>query len=84
MWPSPRRTRQLHLHLDARRHQPPQHAARVRRNAYRAFLAELAARGLTIMITEMDVLDEPAVKVFVTFGLSDRYTWLQEDGAPLW
>jgi endo-1,4-beta-xylanase len=74
---------------------------------YRAFLAELAARGLTIMITEMDVLDdglsgrniaardagvadvyrayldvaldEPAVKVFLTFGLSDRYTWLQED-----
>jgi endo-1,4-beta-xylanase len=82
--------------------------------AYRAFLADLAARGLTLMITEMDVLDdglrrdvasrdagvadvyrryldvaldEPAVKVFVTFGLSDRYTWLQEDyprgdGAP--
>jgi endo-1,4-beta-xylanase len=82
--------------------------------AYRAFLADLAARGLTIMITEMDVLDdglksavasrdagvadvyaryldvaldEPAVKVLLTFGLSDRYTWLQEDrprpdGAP--
>jgi endo-1,4-beta-xylanase len=75
--------------------------------AYRAFLAELAARDLPIMITEMDVLDdglsgrdiaardagvadvyrryldvaldEPAVKVFLTFGLSDRYTWLQED-----
>jgi endo-1,4-beta-xylanase len=74
--------------------------------AYRQFLADLAARGLTIMITEMDVLDdglrgsiatidagvadvyrryldvalaEPAVKVLVTFGLSDRYTWLQED-----
>jgi endo-1,4-beta-xylanase len=82
--------------------------------AYRAFLADVAARGLTIMITEMDVLDdglkanittrdagvadvyrryldvaldEPAVKVLMTFGLSDRYTWLQEDfprqdGAP--
>jgi endo-1,4-beta-xylanase len=82
--------------------------------AYRTFLADLAARGLTIMITEMDVLDdglkrdvtsrdagvadiyaryldvaldEPAVKVLLTFGLSDRYTWLQEDqprgdGAP--
>jgi endo-1,4-beta-xylanase len=25
------------------------------------------------------VLDEPAVKVVVAFGLSDRYTWLQED-----
>jgi endo-1,4-beta-xylanase len=24
-------------------------------------------------------LDEPAVKVLMTFGLSDRYTWLQED-----
>jgi endo-1,4-beta-xylanase len=75
--------------------------------ACRAFLAELAARDLPIMITEMDVLDdglsgrdiaardagvadvyrryldvaldEPAVKVFLTFGLSDRYTWLQED-----
>jgi endo-1,4-beta-xylanase len=74
--------------------------------AYRAFLGELAARGLTIMITEMDVLDdglkantatrdagvadvyaryldvaldESAVKVLLTFGLSDRYTWLQED-----
>jgi endo-1,4-beta-xylanase len=83
-------------------------------NAYRSFLADVAARGLTIMITEMDVLDdglradittrdagvadvyrryldvaldEPAVKVVMTFGLSDRYTWLQEDnprrdGAP--
>src|ERR687888_1696471 len=75
-------------------------------NAYRTFLSDLAARGLTIMITEMDVLDdglskdivtrdagvadiyrrylsvaldEPAVKVLLTFGLSDRYTWLQED-----
>jgi endo-1,4-beta-xylanase len=75
-------------------------------NAYRSFLADVAARGLTIMITEMDVLDdglraditsrdagvadvyrryldvaldEPAVKVLMTFGLSDRYTWLQED-----
>ena len=32
-------------------------------------------------------LDEQAVKVVMTFGLSDRYTWLQEDdsradGAP--
>ena len=82
--------------------------------AYRAFLAELVARGLDIFITEMDVLDdelkaniatrdagvanmysrylsvaldEPAVKIVINFGLSDRYTWLQEDfprrdGAP--
>jgi endo-1,4-beta-xylanase len=74
--------------------------------AYRTFLAQVAARGLSIWITEMDVLDdglkadittrdagvaevydrylsvalqEPAVKVVLSFGLSDRYTWLQED-----
>jgi endo-1,4-beta-xylanase len=74
--------------------------------AYRTFLAEVASRGLDIMITELDVLDdgvpaevgprdaavadalgtyldvaldEPAVGTVVTFGLSDRYTWLQED-----
>ena len=81
---------------------------------YRRFLRELSDRGLTILITELDVLDdglpadrnrrdrmvagiyrryldvaldEPAVKAVVSFGLSDRYTWLQEDypredGAP--
>jgi endo-1,4-beta-xylanase len=81
---------------------------------YRAFLADVASRGLDIFITEMDVLDdglkadittrdagvadtyaryldaalaERAVKIVLTFGLSDRYTWLQEDfprrdGAP--
>lgn len=74
--------------------------------AYRTFLADVAARGLSIFITEMDVQDdglkadiasrdagvadvyarylavalqEPAVKVVLNFGLSDRYTWLQED-----
>ncbi|HWL90406.1 MAG TPA: endo-1,4-beta-xylanase [Actinomycetota bacterium] len=82
--------------------------------AFRTFLSQVAARGLNIFITELDVLDdglkaniaqrdagvaqvystfltaalqEPAVKIVVTFGLSDRYTWLQEDfprtdGAP--
>jgi endo-1,4-beta-xylanase len=81
---------------------------------YRRFLREVAARGLKIAITELDVLDdglppnktirdravadiyrryldvalaEPAVIAALTFGLSDRYTWLQEDyprddGAP--
>jgi endo-1,4-beta-xylanase len=81
---------------------------------FRAFLGEVAARGLDVFITELDVLDdglkaniaqrdagvaqvystflsaalqEPAVKIVLTFGLSDRYTWLQEDfprrdGAP--
>jgi endo-1,4-beta-xylanase len=74
--------------------------------AYRSFLAEVANRRLTILITELDVLDsglpaaprvrdglvadvyrrylgttleESAVKVVMTFGLSDRYTWLEED-----
>ena len=83
-------------------------------DAYRTFLDEIAARGLRVVITEMDVLDdglpaepdardgaiaevyrtylevaldEPAVASLMTFGLSDRYTWLQEDfprddGAP--
>jgi endo-1,4-beta-xylanase len=75
-------------------------------DAYRAFLGELAARDVQILITEMDVLDdglpadiverdravadtygrylevaldEPAVTALITFGLTDRYTWLQED-----
>jgi endo-1,4-beta-xylanase len=83
-------------------------------DAYRQFLKDVADRGLDILITEMDVLDdglpadpgprdqavadtyarylevaldEPAVRSVMTFGLSDRYTWLQEDypredGAP--
>jgi endo-1,4-beta-xylanase len=83
-------------------------------NVYSRFLGEVADRGLRILITELDVLDdglpadrrirdrevadvyrmyldaaldEPAVKSVMTFGLSDRYTWLEEDyprkdGAP--
>lgn len=74
--------------------------------AYRQFLADVAARGVHIIISELDVLDddlpadviqrdeaiaaatrlyldtalqEPAVAAVITFGLSDRYTWLQED-----
>ena len=74
--------------------------------AYAAFLSDLADRGVRILITEMDALDdglpadvaerdraiadaytryldvalaEPAVAALITFGLSDRYTWLQED-----
>ncbi len=73
---------------------------------YRTFLREIADRGLPILITELDVLDEGlpadtkerdrmvaevyrryldvtlderAVKVVVAFGLTDRYTWLDED-----
>jgi endo-1,4-beta-xylanase len=83
-------------------------------DAYRRFLSDVADRGLAIVITEMDVLDDglppsiaerdaavadtvrryleaalsvSAVGALMTFGLSDRYTWLQEDypredGAP--
>jgi endo-1,4-beta-xylanase len=77
---------------------PPFSAPRLRR-----FLADLAALGLTIQITELDVtdegapadqavrdrlvadtysrfldaaLDEPAVKMVVTWGLSDRHSWI--------
>ena len=89
-------------------------AQRFNTHTYRRFLADVAARGLHILVTELDVLDdglsadptvrdqavadvyrryldvaldEPAVKAVLTFGLSDRYTWLQEDfpredGAP--
>jgi endo-1,4-beta-xylanase len=73
---------------------------------YQQFLSEVVDRGLMILITELDVLDdglladsaerdvavadayqlyldtvlaEPAVAAVITFGLSDRYTWLQED-----
>ena len=73
---------------------------------YRRFLQEFQDRGLPILITEMDVLDEglakapkirdqkvadvyrhyldvvldeKAVKVINCFGLTDRYTWLDED-----
>lgn len=84
----------------------PDFADRFDRRQYRRFLAEVAARGLDILITEMDVKDdglpadiaardrgvaqiyrryldtalsEPAVKAVMCFGLSDRYTWLEED-----
>jgi endo-1,4-beta-xylanase len=82
--------------------------------AFKRFLRELADRGLEVMITEMDVLDDglpadrrirdkgvaevykrfldaalevPDVKTVLSFGLTDRYSWLQEDfprddGAP--
>ncbi|HIK10105.1 MAG TPA: endo-1,4-beta-xylanase [Oscillatoriaceae cyanobacterium M33_DOE_052] len=81
----------------------------------RKFLAEVAAMGLKIMITEMDAtdrnlpgdvvqrdnmvatayedylsaaLDEPAVMGVMTWGLSDRYTWIagfrpRDDGEPV-
>lgn len=88
-------------HLDAH-----EFGRRFDERGYRAFLRELADRGLTILVTELDVLDhglpadagrrdravadvyrryldvtldETAVKSVVTFGLTDRYTWLEED-----
>jgi endo-1,4-beta-xylanase len=80
--------------------------ARFHERGYRAFLQEIADRGLPILITELDVFDEglprnierrdrmvadvyrryldvtldvKAVKAVVAFGLTDRYTWLDED-----
>jgi endo-1,4-beta-xylanase len=89
-------------------------AERFHAPSYQHFLRELAARGVRVMITELDVDDDglPSdvavrdrgvadvyrryldtalaavdVAVVMTFGLSDRYTWLQQDyprrdGAP--
>jgi endo-1,4-beta-xylanase len=44
-------------------------------NAYRSFLAEVAARGLTILITEMDVLDDGLKADIATrdAGVADVY-----------
>jgi endo-1,4-beta-xylanase len=91
----------IEAHLSANRF-----ASNFDTTAFRTFLSNVAARGLFIFITELDVLDdglkadiasrdagvadvysrflsttlqETAVKVVNTFGLSDRYTWLQED-----
>ena len=73
---------------------------------YRHFIKELGNRGLKVLITELDVLDDGLPKnvrkrdrmigdiydryldvtldcadvaAVVSFGLTDRYTWLQED-----
>jgi endo-1,4-beta-xylanase len=81
-------------------------AERFDAEGYSRFLTEISDRGLKILITELDVLDdglpadiavrdravadayrryldvalaEPAVASVMTFGLSDRYTWLEED-----
>jgi endo-1,4-beta-xylanase len=75
-------------------------------DAYRTFLSDIGARGMKILITEMDVLDDglpkaphrrdrmvadvyrryldvaldqPDIAAVISFGLSDRYTWLDED-----
>jgi endo-1,4-beta-xylanase len=81
-------------------------AERFDARAYARWLDRVADRGLDILITELDVLDDGlpadvgprdaavadvyrryldvaldhrAVKVVLSFGLTDRYTWLQED-----
>ncbi|HEV2067123.1 MAG TPA: endo-1,4-beta-xylanase [Thermomicrobiales bacterium] len=91
----------VQAHLEAR-----DFTERFDADGYRRFLAEIPDRGLKILITELDVLDdglppdidvrdravadtyrrylevalaEPAVASVMTFGLSDRYTWLEED-----
>ena len=91
---------QAHLRLDG---------APFDQAVYSAFLREIAARGLRILITELDVRDdrrgwspserdtavgdmfaaylaaalaEPALISVVTWGLSDRYTWLSPTLSP--
>jgi endo-1,4-beta-xylanase len=91
----------LQAHLSADRF-----AERFDARAYQGFLRELTDRGLRVLITELDVLDDglpadihvrdrgvadvyrryldtvlstDAVSAVLTFGLSDRYTWLQDD-----
>ncbi|WP_165947141.1 endo-1,4-beta-xylanase [Micromonospora sp. 15K316] len=91
-----------------------QFADRFHAKAYLNWFSQVADRGLDILITELDVLDDGlpadiatrdaavadvyrryldvalshrAVKSVIAFGLSDRYTWLEEDypredGAP--
>jgi len=81
-------------------------AERFDARAYTRWLDRVADRGLEILITELDVLDDglpaavgprdaavadvyrryldvalshKAVKAVMSFGLTDRYTWLQED-----
>lgn len=76
---------------------------------WRAFLADVAALGLTIEVTELDVncsalpaaagprdaaaadlvrrfldatLAEPAVRAVVTWGLTDRHSWIHEGRLP--
>lgn len=80
-----------------------------RAETYRRFLGEIESRGLKIMLTELDVLDNgapsniterdravadaykrvvevaldsPALISVVTWGLSDRYTWLTPRYSP--
>ncbi len=91
---------QTHMRLDQFRFQPA---------IYRQFLKDIAARGVKILITELDVLDlgapsdipqrdqavadcyrrilevaldEKALRAVVTWGLSDRYTWLTPKYSP--
>jgi endo-1,4-beta-xylanase len=81
-------------------------AERFHPGRYQRFLREVTDRGLDILITEMDVLDEglpknverrdrmvasvyrryldaaldnERVRAVLNFGLSDKYTWLDED-----
>ncbi len=90
---------QAHLQAD-------RFAERFHPGSYQRFLSEVADRGLDILITELDVLDDglpkdvevrdrkvaavyrryldaaldhPSVRAVMNFGISDKYTWLDED-----
>lgn len=108
------RSRGVPVHaLGIQAHLNPRHTLDVA--GLRAFVDEVAALGLQVIVTEMDVTDEalpgdPAVRdeavaelysrflgavlgqtrttTVITWGLSDRYTWLntarpREDGLPV-
>ena len=91
---------QTHIKLERFRFSP---------TIYREFLKEIAARGVRILITELDVLDvgapgdtaerdrivadvykrvlevaldEKAVAAVISWGLSDRHTWLNPRFSP--
>ena len=91
---------QSHIRLDTGKFEP---------DVFEAFLQQIADRGLKILITELDVLDDGtgpgiaerdaavasmyshllevalqqrAVVSVVTWGLSDRYTWLSPTVSP--
>jgi endo-1,4-beta-xylanase len=93
----------LQAHLDLARGRIPQ-------RALGAFLGELAARDLTLLVTELDVkeadyaasaerrdarvgaavasvmevwLDQPRLAAVTTWGLTDRYSWLEVTPADL-
>jgi endo-1,4-beta-xylanase len=124
-WSGSKRTAVLALLRDLRSRGVPVHALGIQAHlnpnhtldlpGLRTFLAEVAALGLKVIVTELDVTDSPfpadaaardeavaslygqfmdavlagkATVAVVTWGLSDKYSWLQsnrprDDGLPV-